>query len=255
MPIDQNTDTALHRKLPIDGDEKILAVYRHHWFAYASIWFTAFIIVAAILSLAGLLTTVGGSTNSLADHRLAVIGGAAVFCAFVLLGACIPAYLRSQEQLVLTEEALLQVLQPSLFSSKVDQLNLHRIDDISVRQDFFGTMFGYGHMTIETPGEQDNYEFFMLPQCHEAARTLSQAKENYEAALGAGRLHTTLGEPQQPAVPAIDPQQYQQFLEYQQMVARQQQEQAAAAPAPVQPADVPTQLADEQLPPPANNQQ
>lgn len=242
MPIDERTNTSLHKKLPIDADEKILGVFRHHWFAYVSVWTIAFIIVIAILGLAAILTSVGGSTSGISANRAPIIAGAAVFCAFVLMGAFIPAYLRSQEQLVLTEEALLQVLQPSLFSSKVDQLNLHRIDDISVTQDFFGTIFGYGHLTIETPGEQDNYVFPMLPECHEAARTISQAKENYEAALGAGRLHTTLGEPQQPAVPAIDPQQYQQ------MVAQQKQEQAAAA----QPAE-PAQPEGEQTPP-SNNQ-
>ena len=56
-----------------------------------------------------------------------------------------------------------------------------------------------------------------------------QAHENYEAALQGGRMPTTLGyqAAQQPQAPTIDPEQYQQFLQYQQMVARQKQEQAA----------------------------
>lgn len=221
----------LHSKLPIDQDENILAVFRHHWFAYASSWIVAAVLVVLVLGMAGFVTTLGGSDSSVAQYRTAIIAGAGLLCVIIVLGAYLPVYLRTQEQLVLTDEALLQVLQPSLFASKVDQLGLSRVDDISVRQDFLGTILGYGHITIETPGEQDNYEFLMLPKPHDAARTIAQAKENFEAALNSGRLKTTLGEAPTPAAaPAIDPQQYQEFLQYQQMVAQQKQEQEQSVP-------------------------
>lgn len=244
--ISEQKNKYLHSKLPIDADEQILAVYRHHWFAYVSNWLVGGIVVVIVMAIAVVFTSLGGVDSSLAAHRSPIIAGAAAFSAFVLLATALPVYLRSQEQVVLTEEALLQVLQPSLFSSKIDQLNLQHMADISVHQDFFGTILGYGHITIETPGEQDNYEFNMLPNPHQTAREISQAHENYDAAMQSGRMPTTLGVAQ-PQAPVIDPQQYQQFLQYQQMVAQQQAgQQQAQAPQQVQTADAPTQPAAQQ---------
>jgi uncharacterized membrane protein YdbT with pleckstrin-like domain len=177
----------------------------------------------AVFSVTALLTTDASST--LYDYREAILAGASFFSLLLILGAGVPTYLRSQEQLVLTEEALLQVLQPTLFSSKVDQLSLQHVTDVSVHQDFFGTMLGYGQITIETPGEQNNYKFFAVASPQEAARAISAAHENFDAALQSGRLHTSLGT-SMPQAPQIDPQEYQEFLQFQQMRNAQQQGQA-----------------------------
>jgi uncharacterized membrane protein YdbT with pleckstrin-like domain len=223
MQVSDKNNRLLHNKLPIDEDEKILGIYKHHWFAYVSSWLLAAVIVIIIMGLAVVFTVIGGSEGALAQHKSQIISGAAVFCVVVLLATLVPVYLRSQEQMVLTEEALLQVLQPSLFSSKIDQLNLQRMDDVSVRQDFLGTVLGYGRITIETPGEQDNYEFVMLPRPQEIAREITRAHENYVAALQSGRLSSSLGSSPQQAVPSqIDPAQYEQLLQYQRMVKAQQ---------------------------------
>ena len=260
MQISENKSRYLHDKLPIDKDEKIIGMYKHHWFAYASLWITALFIVLVIALLTFLLLSFGDSDGTLSRYRGTIVAGVSLFCVLVLLGTLIPVYLRSQEQVVLTEEALLQMLQPSLFASKVDQLNLQHIADVSVRQDFFGSILGYGYITVETPGEQNNYRFSMLPNPHQTAREISQAHENYDAAMQSGRLPTTLGVQQQPAAPVIDPAQYQQFLQYQQMVAQSQSPQAQPATAPDQssgPANESTttdsaQPANGQTPPPEN---
>jgi uncharacterized membrane protein YdbT with pleckstrin-like domain len=219
MEINETTSQSLHKKLPIDADEKILAIYKHHWFAYVSSWFISVILVISIIGLATLLTSDSSSPSY--AYRGVILAGAGFFCLLILLGGLLPAYLRSQEQLVLTEEALLQILQPTLFSSKVDQLSLQHVTDVSVHQDFFGTMFGFGKITIETPGEQNNYHFFAIPSPHEAARAISAAHENFDAALQGGRLHSNLTN-QMPQTPQIDPQQYAEFLKFQQMQNMQQ---------------------------------
>lgn len=222
MSVSPQADKFLHEKLPIDEDEKILGIYKHHWFAYASSWIVGVIIVLLTMGIAlafAMYTHSNGAGGS--DPSTVILAGAGLFSALILIGTSLPVYLRSQEQLVLTEEALLQVLQPSLFASKIDQLSLQHIADVSVQQDFFGTMLGYGHLTIETPGEQNNYQFSMLPDPHRAAREIIAAHENFDAALQGGRLESTLGVTPQ-RMPQIDPQQYQQFLQYQQMVAQQQ---------------------------------
>jgi len=225
MPISPQTNKFLHSKLPIDDDENIIGIYKHHWFAYASIWIVGVVIVIIIMSLASILTMVGDNQSVLVQHRSELMAIALVFSVLVLLGTFLPVYLRGQEQVVLTEEALLQVLQPSLFSNKIDQVSLQHITDVSVHQDFFGTILGYGSITVETPGEQNNYRFYMLPNPQECAKEIISAHENFDAALQGGHMPTTLGGAK--ARMEIDPQQYQQFLQYQQMLAQQQRDQIA----------------------------
>lgn len=229
MQLSESTNQKLHEKLPIDDNEKIIDIYKHHWFAYASSWIITGLVVIVIIAVAVLLT--GSDSSSLSQYRAVVVAGACLFGLLVLLGGLIPVYLRSQEQIVLTEEAVLQVLQPSLFSSKVDQLGLQRIDDVAVHQDFFGTILGYGKLTIETPGEQDNYEFAMVPKPQQVARAITAAHENFTAALQSGRLETTLGAKPQAQAPAIDPEEFQQFLEFQRMQKMQQNQQTGGQPA------------------------
>jgi len=238
MSVNTREDAYLHSKLPIDADEKILAVYKHHWFAYASVWIVGIFVVILAMSLAVAFGALSSSEGASPDRSTQILVITGFFSVLILAGTSLPVYLRSQEQLVLTEEALLQMLQPSLFASKVSQLSLQHIADVSVRQDFFGTILGYGHITLETPGEQNNYRFSMLPNPHEAAREIIAAHENFDAALQGGRIATTLGAAM-PQAPQIDPQQYQQFLQYQQMLAQQQQEQAGRSNDPTNPPQQP----------------
>ena len=229
MQIKDKDDQYMHSRLPISKDEKILAIYKHHWFAYASVWLMGIIIIAVIMGIAALVVFVSGSDNSgVSNNKTLIFTLATAVSAVVGLFTFIPVYLKSQEQVVLTEEALLQILQPSLFASKISQLNLQHINDVSVRQDVIGTILGFGKISVETPGEQDNYEFVMIPNPHIAAREIIDAHENYQAAVESGRMPSTLGTaPQQNnQVPAIDPQQYQQFLEFQKMTAAAQQQSA-----------------------------
>jgi len=235
MAISPSLDKKLHHKLPIDADEKILGVYRHHWFAYASSWIFGAIIDLVFIALAVIFTIISKQADVTSQYNSEIFAGVAVFCAFVLLAMCIPVWLKSQEQLVLTEEALSQILQPTLFVSRVDQMSLQHIASMAVRQDFLGTMLGYGHITIETQGEQDDYQFYMVGHPHEVVREITSAKENYEAALNAGRIPSTLGSIQQGQDPSVDNEQYQQFLKWQAQSQQQASPAAAAAPAESQP--------------------
>jgi hypothetical protein len=137
-----------------------------------------------------------------------------------------PAYLMAQEMIVLSNEALFQLLQPSLMSSKVDQVALPDVGNISVRQDMLGTIFGYGHISVETPGEQDNYEFRIVANPKLMAQQIAEEKEDFDAGLQSGRIDTAR-RGNQPAAPTIDPQEFQEFLEFQQMKRQQEEQQSA----------------------------
>lgn len=232
--ITQKQDKKWHDILPIDKDEKVLAIFSHHIIAYVAPFLFGLIVVVVIVGLALLTTTstgIDGDSIIPAAYSNAVHMVAAVTSIVTLIFTFVPVWLRSQEHIVLTDEAVLQVLQPGLFAAKVSQTSLERLADVSVRENFFGTMFGYGTLTIETPGEQDNYEYLYLPDARAAARQIIEAQESYMIALEGGHLHpesyhqnkspkTTTQDPQQIVV---DPAQYQAFLEYQKEQAAKQQ--------------------------------
>lgn len=227
--VDKKTDQQLHSRLPIGPEEQILGVYKHHWFVYASIWFiglfTAILVIVVATVLARNLTPTSMDQGSLSQQMI-VMSGAGLFSLLILLATWIPAWLKSQEQLVVTDEALLQILQPSMFGSKVSQLSLQHVADVSVRKDFFGTIFGFGSLMIETPGEQSNYSFSAVGPADEAARTIIDAHENFSAALESGRLPTSITRKGSEAHSVtVDAEQYQKFLDYQQHQARAAEEQ------------------------------
>lgn len=226
MQISPQEERFLHQRLPIDDDEQVLGIFRHHWFVYVMSWAMGVLIALLVIGVAIALTLVGEGTV-FEDRGPQVLAVAAGFSLLIIAGSFVPVYLRAQEQLVLTEESLLQVLQPSLFSSKVDQLSLQHIADVSVRQDFLGSIFGYGHITVETPGEQANFVFLVIARPDVAAREIMAAHEDYVAALEGGFMPSGLAIKRggEHRMADIDPEQYKQFLQYQQMVARQRQEQ------------------------------
>jgi hypothetical protein len=226
MAIDPKLNAQLHKRLPIGDDEEILGVFRHHWFVYVSIWFIGFFAVIAIMASAVAFTAPTGDIDSTTNqYRSIILAGAGFLSALAAVATTIPAWLKSQEQLVVTDEAVLQVLQPSLFGSKVSQLSLQHVADVSVRKDFFGSLLGFGAVTIETPGEQANYTFSAIPSPDAAAKVLIEAHENFIAALESGRLPTSIRKDgQQGHSVTVDSAEYQKFLDYQQYQARAQAE-------------------------------
>jgi len=192
-------EEALRKQLPIGENEKILATIRHHWFAYVSVFVSAGFMCLLVIGLI-ILVGIGGSDLGLPSGSLSIASGLGILViAIIIAFSFIPVWIKKQEVLILTEEALLQVKKPSVFASKVSQLNLQHIADVTVDQNTIGTMFGFAHLTIETPGEQDNYEFSVVANARDQAKAIIEAHENYVAALESGQIQTTLGE--RPAVP------------------------------------------------------
>lgn len=222
-------------KLPIDQDETIIAVYRRHPVVYFLPVLAAIFTVLIVSGLAYLLVYYNADETAVvpANYRSLVVLGVGIFSFLVLLFTYIPVWMKMQDRLVLTNESVLQILQTSLFSDKVSQLSLQHVADVTVRAGFWGNMLGFGTLTIETPGEQANYQFSYLPDANTAAREISEAHENFIAALESGELYdhshpSQSPRGQQPIM--IDPAQYQEFLRYQQQTAANQTQPPADTP-------------------------
>lgn len=187
-------DQQLHDKLPIGSNERIIAVVKHHWFAYAAVYIFAFVAVAVIIAASVLLSSGSNDTVGLPSNSsdMILVGGF-ILSILVVLFSFIPVYLLKQEALVLTEEALLQLKKPNILANKVSQVNLDHINDVTANQDALGSIFGYGHIKVETPGEQDDYSFSIIANPQKVAKQIIEAHENYAAALESGRIHSSLG--------------------------------------------------------------
>lgn len=244
MTVDEKLSRKLHSSLPISKDEQIIAVFRHHWFVYAVIilgaiagiivvWITAFMLNANLS---------GQDAVGTAQNGDVIFAGASLVTLFIAVGSLIPLMMRAGEHLVVTDEAIFQVLQPSVFNSKISQLSLAHVNDVSVRRDFFGTILGYGTITIETPGEQANYHFRAAEEPDVAAKEIVEAHENFQAALESGRVATKYKIEADPDHTVnVDAAQYQEFLNYLQFKAEAAKEAGVATAAAAQTSPTQTQ--------------
>lgn len=215
-------DKKWHDLLPIDADEKVLAVFSHHVLAYVGPFLMGLTVAVVLIGLALFTTTttdIGGQALIPDQYHQVVMMLAVVLSIVTLIFTFIPIWLRSQEHIVLTDEAVIQVLQPALFAAKVSQTSLERLADVSVHSNFFGTIFGYATLVVETPGEQNNYDFAYLGDANNSARRIIEAQESFMIALEGGHLKPSLHpeKPEEPQQMTIDPAQYQAFLEFQKM--------------------------------------
>lgn len=192
-------EQTLRSKLPIGQNEKILAIVKHHWFAYLSITLGAGLICSVLFGSLIVLILDQESLGISGQVMSGVVVAGVALIVFIGLFSLVPIWLKQQEMLILTEESLMQYNKPTIFTSKVSQLNLQHIADVTVKQDVIGSMLGYGHIAVETPGEQDNYEFNVVAQPNVVAKSIVEAHENYAAALESGQIQTTLG--RRPPVP------------------------------------------------------
>jgi len=255
--IKQSEDVYWHGKLPIGKEEEILAIFKHHWFIYAQIWALAlFAILSIVLLVSLLMSSMPGQGGTASSYRLLAIAGTGIFVLLALLFALIPSWLKSQERLILTEESLLQVLQPGIFANKVSQLGLQHVNDVSVKQGFFGHMFNFGALTIETPGEQQNYNFPMVGEAQLAARQIIEAHESYDSALQSGRVPTSFGgasEHSTKGTMQVNQKQYEEFLAFKKAMESQGQATSAdassAAPPTAPAAPMPAYDDRQNLPP------
>ncbi len=83
-------------------------------------------------------------------------------------------------QLVVTNENIIQVLQFSLLNRQVSQLNLAKIQDVSVDQvGIIPLFFKYGTIEIETAGEASNFKFTYTENPNRIAKIIIEAHEDY----------------------------------------------------------------------------
>lgn len=149
-------------------EEQVALFIRRHWMAFAP-W----IIVTPILATVFLAVVIFFWVTLPTDLRVLILFGGSIYyliVLFVFLRAWMSYYL---DITIVTERRLIDIEQEGIFSRRIAEQSLLRVQDVSAGQNgFLQHLFNYGHLYIETAGEQPNFELHNLPRPNDIAQTI-----------------------------------------------------------------------------------
>jgi len=171
--------------IEFDDSEDLVAEIRKHWFGLLLLWFTgltATVVLAAVplwlLADRSLIDTIAGSGVSTGGAQsvlvlISVVLGILSFAVTALL-----ALLYTHNVVFVTTEKIAQVKYVGLIHRKVSQLSIGDVQDSTIRQNTIpARIFNYGKLTIETAGEQNDFEFTYTPNPQQNTRAIIWAHE------------------------------------------------------------------------------
>jgi len=138
--------------------------------------------VAVVILMSILLVNLSSYSDTITKF-IPIIAVFAVIGAVMLLAVLLTfvvAGIYNANELIVTTENLVQVLQKSLFNRITSHLNLSNIQDVTVdKRGIFAYIFNYGDLSIETAGEAANFVFKTAKDPELAARLIIEAHEQY----------------------------------------------------------------------------
>lgn len=144
-------------------EETIYLVVREHWFHFflkllVWVFFAAALVlfnryVPTIVPL--MFTDAAGQVTHLFTQVYTLFLTLSLFLIFVFY------YLNIQ---VITNIRIVDVSQVGLFSHVVSELHIDKIEDVTSQTNgFFGTIFNYGNVYVQTAGTVERFEFLSVP--------------------------------------------------------------------------------------------
>ncbi len=86
---------------------------------------------------------------------------------------------------ILTDDHFVEIAQSGLFSRKVSQLSLDKIQDVSADQKgMVNTMFNLGTVDLQTAGDMPNFVIELVPDPNGIAQKVMQIEEEYSERTG-----------------------------------------------------------------------
>ncbi len=165
--------------LELDPDERIIVSIKRHIIS------SVFIVIVGgflfVLFLAALFLGIKYSSDIGLDGKEAIfVLAMTVILALTGLFTWVAIYLDRDNQLIITNENIIQSLRFAIFSKQVSQLNLAKIQDVSVDQHgILPNIFNFGVIEIETAGEVANFRFIQAPDPNVVAKLIIEAHEDY----------------------------------------------------------------------------
>ncbi|HVO86663.1 MAG TPA: PH domain-containing protein [Candidatus Binatia bacterium] len=158
-------------------DEQVLVVIHQHWAGAAEIYGLA---IFSLLSLVILGFFVIPGLN-LSAQTAALATSLAIFVIGLFLAVLMAAiYIYHKSSLTLTDRSIVQLVQRTLFNRKFSRLSMSNVEDVNCEQKgVIANMLGYGTLTVQTAGEEDNFVFKFCPTPNIYAERILAARQAY----------------------------------------------------------------------------
>ena len=149
-------------------------IVSRHWFG----------IVMLMMLAGGILLTFALMIFRASDDSAILLGLSSIILITVVAATAIiftiARLIYFNNSLTLTRTGLYQQKQLAVFSNKNSYLGLANIEDVTVTQrGIFQTFLDFGTLTIETAGEQNNFQFQFCPQPNYCAEVIRQTRDQY----------------------------------------------------------------------------
>jgi len=138
-------------------------------------------IVGIILSFVVINSLSNNQDLSFLDMSDAVYGTLLIIIFILISGIAVAArQIYWANELILTDENIIHIVRPSLFSQDVVQHTLSKIQDVSVKQrGFWQFWMRYGTVVVETAGEESNFSFKFAPKPNDLAKEIMNLHDAY----------------------------------------------------------------------------
>lgn len=165
--------------LGIDPSEKVLHEVRRHPIGLWGIYFTTAIVVVIFIVVTYIFRDFQSESIAFNFGNFIIPAGA-ILIILAIGTSFVAEYIYKSNLLIITNENIIQILRFSLFNTQTSQLNLAKIQDVSVdQQGIIQTFFNYGTIEIETAGEASNFRFPFTPHPNIVAKYIIEAHEDF----------------------------------------------------------------------------
>lgn len=172
----------------LEPGEQIVTIVHRHPIGIIIIYLETLAAIIAILAVVFLaapsfLDNVSGQTYNL------LLAGIIMVIALLSLILFVATYIYRQSRLIVSDKSLIQIIQKGLFVRKISRLSMSNVQDVSADHNgFLATIFGFGTLTVETAGEEDNFVFPYCPTPDDYSERILEARQKYIQSLDqAGR--------------------------------------------------------------------
>jgi uncharacterized membrane protein YdbT with pleckstrin-like domain len=166
------------------SDEQILLVIKRHYFELVPPMIVGFI-VYFMLFLAVMLIPIYVPTlvtGPMYNLFILIISIFFLFNTTFLFNTWLLHYLHVA---ILTSEHFVEINQYNIFSRKISEMGLDKIQDVSASQrGIFATMFNFGNIDLETAGELPNFNLEYVGDPNAVSKKIMEVEEEYSKRHG-----------------------------------------------------------------------